>query len=74
MRVLVIEDEVELASLIRQGLSRLQRLEGAWDNEYEYRSNVIDVYVGYLRDKLDRPFGATSFETVRAAGYRLRSG
>ena len=56
-----------------QVLSRLQLLEGAWDSEYDYRSNVIDVYVGYLRDKLDRRFGATSFETVRGVGYRLRS-
>jgi two-component system, OmpR family, response regulator len=33
---------------------------------------VIDVYVRYLREKIDRPFGATSIETVRGAGYRLR--
>ena len=57
-----------------QVLTRLQLREGAWDREYEHRSNIIDVYVGYLRDKLDRPFGATSFETVRGVGYRLRSG
>jgi two-component system, OmpR family, response regulator len=56
-----------------QVLSRYQLLEGAWDREYEHRSNVIDVYVGYLRDKLDRAFGADSFETVRGVGYRLRS-
>ena len=57
-----------------QVLSRYQLLEGAWDREYEHRSNVIDVYVGYLREKLDRRFGVTSFETVRGVGYRLRSG
>jgi two-component system OmpR family response regulator len=56
-----------------QVLSRYQLLEGAWDSEYEHRSNVIDVYVRYLREKLDRPFGAKSFETVRGVGYRLRS-
>jgi two-component system, OmpR family, response regulator len=33
---------------------------------------VIDVYVGYLRDKVDRPFGTTTIETVRGVGYRLR--
>jgi two-component system OmpR family response regulator len=54
-------------------LSRYQLLEGAWDSEYEHHSNVIDVYVRYLREKLDRPFGAESFETVRGVGYRLRS-
>src|SRR5919199_6473721 len=52
-------------------LSRLALLEGAWDHSYENRSNVIDVYVGYLRDKLDRPFGVVSLETVRGSGYRL---
>jgi len=52
-------------------LSRLDLLEGAWDSGYENRSNVVDVYVRYLREKLDRPFGARSFETVRGAGYRF---
>ena len=53
-------------------LSRLALLEGAWDSAYENRSNVIDVYVRYLRDKIDRPFGVETLETVRGAGYRLR--
>ena len=54
-----------------QVLSRLQVLEGAWDSGYENRSNVIDVYVRYLREKIDRPFGCATLETVRGAGYRL---
>ncbi|MCW2998293.1 MAG: DNA-binding response regulator [Solirubrobacterales bacterium] len=54
-------------------LSRLQILEGAWDSGYEHRSNVIDVYLRYLREKIDRPFGLQTLETVRGAGYRLRS-
>jgi two-component system OmpR family response regulator len=53
-------------------LSRYQLLEHAWDYAYENRSNVIDVYVRYLREKVDRPFGVNSIETVRGAGYRLR--
>ncbi len=53
-------------------LSRLQLLEHAWDDTYENRSNVIDVYIRYLREKIDRPFGADTIETVRGAGYRLR--
>jgi two-component system OmpR family response regulator len=53
-------------------LSRFLLLEHAWDGEYENRSNVVDVYVGYLRDKIDRPFGVQSLETVRGVGYRLR--
>jgi two-component system OmpR family response regulator len=55
-----------------QVLSRLDLLEHAWDYAYENRSNVVDVYVGYLRAKIDRPFGLRSIETVRGAGYRLR--
>jgi two-component system OmpR family response regulator len=55
-----------------QVLSRYQLLEHAWDYGYENRSNVVDVYVRYLRDKVDRPFGRDSLETVRGAGYRLR--
>jgi two-component system OmpR family response regulator len=54
-------------------LSRYELLEGAWDMDYENRSNVVDVYVGYLRDKIDRPFGVETIETVRGAGYRLRA-
>jgi len=54
-------------------LSRLELLEHAWDFGYENRSNVIDVYVRYLRQKVDRPFGLDSIETVRGAGYRLRA-
>jgi two-component system OmpR family response regulator len=54
-----------------QVLSRLQLLEHAWDFAYENRSNVIDVYVRYLREKLDRPFARNSLETVRGTGYRL---
>jgi two-component system OmpR family response regulator len=53
-------------------LSRLQLIEQAWDYDYEHRSNIIDVYIRYLREKVDRPFGVTSIETVRGAGYRLR--
>ena len=55
-----------------QVLSRFQLLEHAWDYGYENRSNIVDVYVRYLREKIDRPFGTTSIETVRGAGYRLR--
>jgi two-component system OmpR family response regulator len=56
-----------------QVLDRFQLLEHAWDYEYENRSNVVDVYVRYLRDKIDRPFEVESIETVRGAGYRLRA-
>ena len=55
-----------------QVLSRLDLLDHAWDYAYENRSNVVDVYVRYLRAKIDRPFGLSSIETVRGAGYRLR--
>jgi two-component system OmpR family response regulator len=54
-----------------QALSRDWLLEQAWDIAFEHRSNVVDVYVNYLREKIDRPFGRTSLQTVRGAGYRL---
>jgi two-component system OmpR family response regulator len=53
-------------------LTRLDLLEHAWDYGYENRSNVVDVYVRYLRAKIDRPFSLDSIETVRGVGYRLR--
>ena len=53
-------------------LSRYQLLDQVWDYDYDNRSNVVDVYVRYLREKVDRPFGRDSIETVRGAGYRLR--
>ena len=53
-------------------LSRYQLLEHVWDFDYENRSNVVDVYVRYLREKVDRPFGRDSIETVRGVGYRFR--
>ncbi len=56
-----------------QVLSRYDLLEGGWDMGYENRSNVVDVYVRYLREKIDRPFGVQSIETVRGAGYRMRA-
>jgi len=55
-----------------QTLSRVQLLDAAWDIGFESHSNVVDVYVRYLREKIDRPFGRNSVETVRGVGYRLR--
>ena len=52
-------------------LSRLDLLESAWDQAYENRSNVIDAYIRRLREKIDRPFGRRTLETVRGSGYRL---
>jgi len=54
-----------------EALSRLTLLENAWDPAFELRSNLVDVYVRYLRDKVDRPFGRSSIQTVRGVGYRL---
>jgi two-component system OmpR family response regulator len=54
-------------------LSRFHLLEHAWDFAYENRSNVVDVYIRHLRRKIDEPFGRSSLETVRGAGYRLRA-
>ena len=56
-----------------QLLDREQLLGQAWDARQDRRSNVLDVYVRYLREKIDRPFGVDSIETVRGTGYRLRA-
>lgn len=53
-------------------LTRTRLLEHAWEYDFEHRSNVIEVYIRYLRRKIDQPFGVRSLETVRGAGYRLR--
>ncbi|MBV8599755.1 MAG: response regulator transcription factor, partial [Actinobacteria bacterium] len=51
-------------------LTRVQLSDGAWDMAFESRSNVVDVYVRYLREKIDRPFDCHSLSTVRGVGYR----
>lgn len=56
-----------------QILSHQQLLDAAWAFEYEPRSNVVEVYVRYLREKVDRPFDTVGIETVRGLGYRLRT-
>jgi len=53
-------------------LSRYDLLEHAWDMNYDNRSNVVTVHVSHLREKIDRPFGRNTIETVRGLGYRLR--
>jgi two-component system OmpR family response regulator len=53
-------------------VSRSQLMEHAWDFAFAGDPHVVTVYVGYLRDKIDRPFGRASLETVRSIGYRLR--
>jgi two-component system OmpR family response regulator len=56
-----------------EAVSRFDLLESAWDDSYDNRSNVVDVYIGYLRQKVDRPFGTNNIETVRGFGYRLKT-
>jgi two-component system OmpR family response regulator len=79
------EDRIDLSSkefallealMRRPGevLTRLELIEQAWDFAYENRSNVVDVYIGRLRRKIDEPFAERSLETVRGAGYRMRAG
>lgn len=52
-------------------ISRFELLEQAWPYDYEMRSNVLEVYIRYLREKIDRPFGRDCLQTVRGVGYRL---
>jgi two-component system OmpR family response regulator len=55
-----------------EALTRTRLIEHVWDFAFEGDSNVVEVYVRYLREKIDRPFGRQSLETVRGIGYRLR--
>ncbi|HCO04298.1 MAG TPA: DNA-binding response regulator [Actinobacteria bacterium] len=54
-------------------VSRTRLLDHVWDYEYGGGSNVVDVYVGYLRRKLERPFGRPFIRTVRGVGYGVRT-
>jgi two-component system, OmpR family, response regulator len=53
-------------------VSRSEIIEHVWDFAYDGTSNVVDVYVRYVRDKIDRPFGTSTIETVRGVGYVIR--
>jgi DNA-binding response OmpR family regulator len=55
-----------------QVLGRQQLIEHVWDFSFDGDPHVLTVYIGYLRDKIDGPFGRASLETVRGIGYRLR--
>jgi DNA-binding response OmpR family regulator len=52
-------------------LSKAEILDNVWDPHFDGSDNIIEVYVGYLRRKVDAAFGVTSLETVRGMGYRL---
>ena len=52
-------------------VSKRDILDHVWDDDFEGDPNIVEVYVGHLRTKLDRPFGRHSIETIRGAGYRL---
>jgi len=55
-------------------VSKSAILESVWDAHYEGDANVVEVYIGYLRRKIDQPFGRHAIETVRGMGYRLAAG
>ncbi|NOJ59094.1 response regulator transcription factor [Arthrobacter sp. 260] len=60
-----------LARHAGQTVSKRDILASVWDYDFEGDPNIVEVYIGHLRNKLDRPFGRTSLETLRGAGYRL---
>ena len=55
-----------------QVVSRARIVEAVWEHDFETFSNVVEVYVRYLRAKIDEPFGTRLLHTVRGAGYVLR--
>jgi two-component system OmpR family response regulator len=63
-----------LALLVQRAgrvVTRFEILEAVWDGDTDLKSNVIDVYIGYLRNKVDKPFGRRTITTLRGVGYRL---
>jgi DNA-binding response OmpR family regulator len=56
-----------------QVVSKREILEHVWDYDFEGDPNIVEVYIRHLRNKVDRPFGRSSIETARGAGYRLVS-
>ena len=52
-------------------LSKAEIVQSVWDMNYDGDENVVEVYVGYLRRKIDQPFGTHTIQTMRGAGYRL---
>lgn len=54
-------------------VTKMEILRGVWDANYEGDDNVVEVYIGYLRKKVDSPFGSKFIETVRGVGYRLHA-
>jgi two-component system, OmpR family, response regulator len=73
---LTSKEHAVLEALLRRPgtvLTRDMLWEQCWDLAGRGASNVVDVHIRALRDKIDRPFGAAAIETVRGAGYRLRA-
>lgn len=54
-------------------MSKRQILEAVWDIDFDGDPNIVEVYIGHLRGKIDRPFGRGAIQTLRGAGYRLAS-
>jgi len=54
-----------------QVVTKIDILRSVWDAHYDGEVNVVEVYVGYLRRKIDAPFGTASIETLRGVGYRM---
>jgi two-component system, OmpR family, response regulator len=64
-----------LAALMRhpdEVIGRIELMEQVWHTVFADPTNIVEVYIGYLRRKVDEPFGVRSIETVRGAGYRIR--
>jgi len=52
-------------------VSKREVVDGVWDFDFDGDPNIVEVYVGHLRNKVDRPFGRAAIETLRGSGYRL---
>jgi two-component system, OmpR family, response regulator len=86
-RRVVLRDDVSIALTPREyglleylmrhkdkAVTKTEILQNVWDANYEGTDNVVEVYIGYVRRKIDVPFGTSTIETIRGVGYRLGSG
>jgi DNA-binding response OmpR family regulator len=73
---LTVREAALLEVLLRRRdevIDKLDLLDAVWGADFPGGPNVVEVYIGYLRRKIDQPFGLHTLQTVRGAGYRLTS-
>ena len=63
-----------LMERVGEPASRTRIVEAVWEHDYDTFSNVVEVYIRYLRKKVDEPFSHPLIHTIRGVGYEMRPG